>query len=60
MTAPDGTREYRAPFGPITAGDLLASWAAHDVLHSRQLAELRRARLLADTQPHRTQYAGEW
>jgi hypothetical protein len=60
LTAPDWTREYRAPFGPITAGDLLASWAAHDVLHTRQLVELRRARLLANTEPHRTQYAGEW
>lgn len=60
LTAPDWTREYRAPFGPITAGDLLASWAAHDVLHTRQLVELRRARLLAHTQPHRTQYAGDW
>ena len=28
LTAPDWTREYRAPSGPITAGDLLASWAA--------------------------------
>lgn len=60
LTAPDWTREYRAPFGPITAGDLLASWAAHDVLHTRQLVELRRSRLLAHTEPHRTQYAGEW
>ena len=46
--------------GPITAGDLLASWAAHDLLHTRQLLELRRARLLAHTAPHRTQYAGDW
>jgi hypothetical protein len=60
LSAPDWSREYRAPFGPITAGDLLASWAAHDLLHTRQLLELRRARLLAQTEPHRTEYAGDW
>jgi hypothetical protein len=66
LSAPDWSREYRpasgpAPAGgPITAGDLLASWAAHDLLHTRQLLELRRARLLAHTAPHRTQYAGDW
>ncbi len=60
LAAPDWTREYRAPFGPITAGDLLASWVAHDLLHTRQLVELRRARLLTLTAPHRTQYAGDW
>jgi len=60
LTAPDWTREYRAPFGLITAGDLLASWAAHDLLHTRQLIELRRARLLAHTTGHSTQYAGDW
>jgi hypothetical protein len=60
LTAPDWSREYQAPFGPITAGDLAASWAAHDLLHTRQLLELRRARLLALAAPHRTGYAGDW
>jgi hypothetical protein len=60
LAAPDWGREYRAPFGPITAGDLAASWAAHDLLHTRQLLELRRARLLALTAPHSTRYAGDW
>lgn len=60
LSAPDWSREYRAPFGPITAGDLLASWAAHDLLHTRQLVELRRARLLGQTAGHSTQYAGDW
>jgi hypothetical protein len=60
LTAPDWSREYRAPFGPITAGDLLASWAAHDLLHTRQLVELRRARLLGQTTGHGTRYAGDW
>ncbi len=60
LTNPDWTRVYQASFGPITAGDLAASWAAHDLLHSRQLLELRHARLLALAAPHRTQYAGDW
>jgi DinB superfamily len=60
LTSPDWSREYQASFGPITAGDLAASWAAHDLLHTRQLIELRRARLLALAAPHRTGYAGDW
>jgi hypothetical protein len=60
LTAPDWSRVYQASFGPISAGDLAASWAAHDLLHIRQLVELRRARLLALTAPHRTEYAGDW
>jgi streptomycin 6-kinase len=60
LGAPDWSRVYQASFGPITAGDLAASWAAHDLLHSRQLLELRHARLLALAAPHRTQYAGDW
>lgn len=60
LSAPDWSSEYQASFGPITAGDLAASWAAHDLLHTRQLLELRRVRLLALTAPHRTQYAGDW
>jgi hypothetical protein len=60
LVAPEWGREYEAPFGRITAGDLLASWAAHDLLHTRQLVELRRARLLTQIEPYRTQYAGDW
>jgi hypothetical protein len=60
LTAPEWSRTYQASFGPITAGDLAASWAAHDLLHTRQLLELRRARLLALVAPHRTEYAGDW
>jgi hypothetical protein len=60
LVEPEWGREYAAPFGRISAGDLLASWAAHDLLHTRQLVELRRARLLTLTEPYRTQYAGDW
>jgi hypothetical protein len=52
--------EYPAAFGPIRAGDMLASWAAHDNLHIRQLVELRRARVMKITEPYDVRYAGEW
>jgi DinB family protein len=60
LEAPDWSREHRASFGPITAGDLAASWAAHDLLHTRQLVELRYHRLRALAAPHDTRYAGDW
>ena len=46
--------------GSRTAGDLLASWLAHDYLHIRQLTRLswQHAGLIAA--PHRTEYAGPW
>jgi DinB superfamily len=52
--------EYTDPYGSMKAGDILASWIAHDNLHMRQLVELRRARLLTLTQPYNVEYAGEW
>jgi hypothetical protein len=47
-------------FGTMTAGDMLASWVAHDNLAIRQLVELRRARLERITKPYSIDYAGEW
>ena len=46
--------------GSLSAGDLLASWAAHDVLHARQLVRLHWAYLRYLTEPCSTDYAGEW
>ena len=60
LSAPNWDAEYPAPFGPIKAGDLLASWVAHDNLHTRQLVELRRSRLLGMVAPYRVKYAGDW
>ena len=51
---------YTASFGTITAGELFASWVAHDNLAIRQLVELRRARLERITSPLSIEYAGEW
>ena len=49
-----------SPFGFASAGEMLASWIAHDNLHIRQLVELRRARIENITQPYDIQYAGDW
>jgi hypothetical protein len=51
---------YKSKWGSMTAADMLASWAAHDNLHIRQLVELRRARIERISKPARIRYAGEW
>jgi hypothetical protein len=60
LNAPDWEAAYETPFGQMKAGDLLASWVAHDNLHTRQLVELRWARLLKMAEPYDVRYAGEW
>ena len=52
--------QYPAPFGSIRAGDILASWVAHDVLHTRQLVELKWAYLVQALEPYGVAYAGDW
>lgn len=51
---------YEADWGSISAGEMYASWVAHDNLHIRQLVELRRARIERITSPYDIRYAGEW
>lgn len=60
LHAPNWEATYQAPWGPISAGDLFASWVAHDLLHIRQLVELIWASTKAQLEPHRTDYAGQW
>jgi hypothetical protein len=60
LAAADWDLSYEADFGKITAGDMFASWVAHDNLAIRQLVELRRARLEVLTRPYSVGYAGEW
>ena len=45
--------------GPMSVGDLLASWVAHDLLHIRQLARLHHE-FLDHEDPHAIGYAGGW
>ena len=47
-------------FGSLRAGDMFASWVAHDNLHIRQLVELRRTKIENITRPYAIEYAGDW
>ena len=46
--------------GSLSAGDLLASWVNHDLLHLRQIVRLQHEWVEATSKPYRTRYAGEW
>jgi hypothetical protein len=57
----DWTVAHHHPkFGPIRAGDLLASWTAHDALHLRQIAKRMHQLAQHHGGEFRTGYAGEW
>lgn len=47
-------------FGPMAAGMLLASWAAHDALHMRQIAKRLHNMAQRDAGTYGVIYAGEW
>jgi hypothetical protein len=57
LLAPDW---QAAPFERMTAGDMFASWVAHDLLHIRQLVELQWAYLVHTVRPHKVDFAGTW
>jgi hypothetical protein len=46
--------------GSLRAGDLLAAWLAHDLLHIRQLVALDFALTTRAMAPFSTEYAGRW
>ena len=57
----DWTKSEPTPWGgSITAGDMLAAFAAHDLLHMRQLVELHWAWELKLSAPYHPAYAGDW
>lgn len=58
--AQDWPAGYDLSFGKLSAGALLVSWAAHDLLHLRQLVELRYAWQAQQALPFELLYAGEW
>jgi len=51
---------YTSQFGSMMAGDMFASWVAHDNLHIRQLVELRRNHIERIAKLYNIEYAGEW
>lgn len=61
LTAPNWHASAEAPWGqPIRAGDMLAAWVAHDLLHLRQLVALRWGLTTQALAPFDPRYAGEW
>ena len=60
LPAPDWQAAVQAPWGALHAGDMLAAWAAHDLLHLRQLVELRYAHTARQVAPYGVAYAGDW
>ena len=58
---PAWSNSYHHPSGfSISAADLLACWAAHDLLHLRQLIELHYAWTQQQVAPLSLAYAGDW
>ena len=61
LEAPDWSKAYHHPrWGPIRAGDILVSWAAHDALHLRQIAKRMFQMAQRDGGEYKTDYAGDW
>lgn len=58
---PDWSATHTHPrFGSMCAGELLAAWAAHDLLHLRQITKRLFELVQAQAAPYATTYAGEW
>ncbi len=58
LDAPAWDRAHEHPaLGVLRAGDLLAAWTAHDVLHVRQISNLRIDYLKVEAAPYSTRYA---
>jgi hypothetical protein len=57
---PDWSKSHTSKFGTMAAGDMLASWLAHDMLHLRQIA--KRLYELGEIRAggYSSAYAGSW
>jgi hypothetical protein len=61
LEAPRWDNSYEHPrLGTVRAGDILASWAAHDLLHIRQIVSLQFGCVAAQAAPYTPDYAGPW
>lgn len=57
----DWSTAYIHPkIGPVRAGELMVSWAAHDALHLRQISKRLYQMALRDAPGQSAVYAGEW
>ena len=60
LTEPNWQNVNEGPNGRLSAGDLLASWLAHDFLHTRQLTRLHWQYTGEIAAPYQTAYGGPW
>lgn len=61
LSAPVWDAAYDHPqLGTLRAGDLLASWAGHDLLHLRQILRRQWEFLNDQARPFSLDYAGRW
>lgn len=57
---PDWDAVLETPFRNIHASGMLSAWVAHDLLHIRQLNELRYGYVKSQSNPDEVGYAGDW
>ena len=60
LSDPAWSNTFEHPKARIRAGDLLASWVAHDALHLRQIAKRMLQLTQRDAGDFKTDYAGSW
>ncbi len=60
LRSPNWQKSKQGPNGILSAGDLIASWLAHDFLHIRQITRLHWQYVNSISQPYQTGYAGPW
>jgi hypothetical protein len=57
----DWNASYKHPkLGDFSAASMLCAWAAHDLLHLRQIERILFQHLQSAAVPDRTDYAGQW
>lgn len=60
LKSPDWDAVYEGRGLKMTAGDMFASWIAHDILHLRQLVKLQWLCTIRELEPRKVDYAGSW
>lgn len=60
VSGPKWSNSYSHSSGAISAGDLICSWAAHDLIHIKQITRLHYDYLTRLSAPYSPDYAGGW
>lgn len=60
LSSPNWANSKQLSNRVLSAGDLLASWLAHDFLHIRQITRLHFQYVGSISEPYQTEYAGPW